>query len=59
MKKQLQLNLFKGTRGGRRPGAGRKRIHSQGVSHLKRETVTRRTPQHINFKFVNHQNSTS
>ena len=51
MRKQLQLNLFKGTRGGRRPGAGRKRIHSPGVSHLKRETVTKRTPQHINFKF--------
>jgi REP element-mobilizing transposase RayT len=51
MKKELQFNLFKGTRGGRRPGSGRKRIHSKGVSHLKRETVTKRTPQHINFKF--------
>jgi len=51
MKKELQFNLFKGMRGGRRPGAGRKRIHSKGVSHLKRETVTKRTPQHINFKF--------
>jgi putative transposase len=51
MRKQLQLNLYTGTRGGRRPGAGRKRIHSRGVSHLKREGVTKRTPQHINFKF--------
>jgi REP element-mobilizing transposase RayT len=51
MKKELQFNLFKGKLGGRRPGAGRKRIHSKGVSHLKRETVTKRTPQHINFKF--------
>jgi REP element-mobilizing transposase RayT len=51
MKKELQFNLFKGKSGGRRPGAGRKRIHSKGVSHLKRETVTKKTPQHINFKF--------
>jgi REP element-mobilizing transposase RayT len=51
MKNQLEINLFKGKCGGRRPGAGRKRIHSKGVSHLKRETVTKRTPQHINFKF--------
>jgi REP element-mobilizing transposase RayT len=51
MKKELQFNLFKGKRGGRRPGAGRKRIHSKGVSHLKRETVIKRTPQHVNFKF--------
>jgi REP element-mobilizing transposase RayT len=51
MRKQQQLNLYKGSRGGTRPGAGRKRIHSKGVSHVKRETVTKRTPQHINFKF--------
>jgi putative transposase len=51
MKKQLEINLFTGKRGGRRPGAGRKRIHSTGVSHLKREVVTKRVPQHINFKF--------
>jgi REP element-mobilizing transposase RayT len=51
MEKELQFNLFKGKRGGRRPGAGRKRIHSKGVSHLKRETVSKRSPQHINFKF--------
>jgi hypothetical protein len=51
MKKQLEINLFTGKHGGRRPGAGRRRIHSKGVSHLKREAVTKRTPQHINFKF--------
>ena len=51
MSKQTQFNLYKGTRGGRRPGSGRKRIHSRGVSHRTRELVTKRTPQHINFKF--------
>jgi putative transposase len=51
MKKQLMINLFTGKRGGRRPGAGRKRIHSKGVSHHKREAVSKRVPQHINFKF--------
>jgi len=51
MNKQLELDLFKGKRGGRRPGSGRKRVHSRGVSHLKREIVSKRTPQHINFKF--------
>lgn len=49
--KQLDLNLYKGSHGGRRPGSGRKRIHSKGVSHRKREKVTRHTPLHINFKY--------
>lgn len=49
--KQLKLNLYKGTWGGRRPGSGRKRIHSKGVSHRSREEVKLRTPLHINFKF--------
>lgn len=49
--KQLQLEIYKGSRGGRRPGAGRRRIHSKGVAHRKRESVTNRTPLHINFKF--------
>lgn len=53
-KKQLELNLFKGKRGGRRPGAGRKRMKSQGVAHRPRETVKRQTPLHINFKFKTH-----
>lgn len=51
MGRQLQLNVFKGKRGGRRPGSGRKRIHSRGVAHRTREVVTGRTPLHINFKF--------
>lgn len=49
--KQLRLDLYKGKHGGRRPGAGRKRIHSKGVAHRIREKVTPRTPVHINFKF--------
>lgn len=53
-KKQLELNLFKGNRGGRRPGAGRKRLKSRGVAHRARETVKRQTPMHINFKFKTH-----
>lgn len=49
--KQLSLNLYKGKRGGRRPGSGRKRIHSKGVAHRNREKVHRRTSLHISFKF--------
>lgn len=49
--KQRELELYKGKRGGRRPGSGRKRIHSKGVSHRRREVVTYRTPMHINFKY--------
>lgn len=48
---QLKLNLNKGRWGGRRSGSGRKRIHSKGVSHRIRETVSMRTPLHINFKY--------
>jgi REP element-mobilizing transposase RayT len=51
MAKQLKLNLYKGMRGGRRPGAGRKRLHSKGVAHRKRETVNFRHALHVNFKF--------
>ena len=46
-----QVGIYKGTRGGRRPGSGRKRIHSKGVAHRRREHVNQRTPLHINFKF--------
>lgn len=53
-KKQLELNLFQGRRGGLRPGAGRKRLKSPGVSHRQRETVKRQTPLHINFKYKTH-----
>lgn len=51
MRKQLELNLSKGRNGGRRPGSGRKRLHSKGISHKKREKVTHKTPLHINFKY--------
>lgn len=51
MKKQLQLNIYKGTNGGRRPKAGRPRIHSPGVSHSTREEVNASLPLHINFKY--------
>ena len=54
MKKQLKLNIYQGSWGGRRPGSGRKRIHSKGVAHRAREKVTHRTPLHINFKFKTH-----
>jgi REP element-mobilizing transposase RayT len=51
MPKQLNLNLYQGTKGGRRPGAGRKRLHSAGVAHRQREKVKLSTPLHINFKY--------
>ena len=38
-------------RGGRRVGAGRKRIHSKGVAHSTREVVNERIPLHVNFKY--------
>lgn len=49
--KQLSLNLSKGKRGGRRPGSGRRRIHSKGVGHRRRERVSGKVPMHINFKY--------
>lgn len=49
--KQTKLNLHMGKRGGRRPDCGRKRIKSKGVAHRCRESVTARTPMHINFKY--------
>lgn len=52
--KQMKLNLNKGKRGGRREGAGRKRIHSNGVSHRTRQKVSYRTPLHINWKYKAH-----
>jgi REP element-mobilizing transposase RayT len=48
--KQLGLNIYQGKHGGRRPGSGRKRIHSKGVSHRARERVTSRQALHVNFK---------
>ena len=52
--KQLKLNLYQGSWGGRRPGSGRKRLHSKGVAHRTREKVNHRLPLHINFKFKTH-----
>ena len=51
MAKQLSLNLSKGRWGGRRTGAGKKRVHSRGVAHRTRERVNQRLPLHINFKY--------
>jgi hypothetical protein len=51
IKKQLELNIYLGRNGGPRPGAGRPRKHSKGVSHNKREKITSQTPLHINFKY--------
>lgn len=51
MATQRELNLFRGKLGGRRPDAGRKRVHSKGVAHTKRERLNSRTPLHLNFKF--------
>lgn len=51
MEKQLDLNIYKGTHGGRRPNSGRPRIHSKGVSHNKRDKITPHIPCHINFKY--------
>lgn len=51
MRKQLELNIYKGQNGGRRPGSGRKRVKSKGVAHKPREPITSKTPLHINFKY--------
>lgn len=51
MVKQLNLNIYKGKKGGRRPGSGRKRIHSKGVAHRTRESMNAKTPLHINFRY--------
>ena len=50
-KKQISMKLNGGSWGGRRSSAGRKRIHSKGVSHRRRESISARTPMHINFKY--------
>ncbi len=49
--KQLSLQLSNGRHGGRRPGSGRRRIHSKGVAHRMREEVSTRVPMDINFKY--------
>lgn len=50
-KKQKNLNNISANHGGARPGAGRKRLRSKGVSHREREWISNRTPMHINFKY--------
>lgn len=52
MKNQTELNLDKGSWGGRRKNSGRKRIKSPGVSHRPREKITSRYPLHINLKLA-------
>lgn len=47
----MQLSLKVNSHGGRRAGAGRKRISSRGVAHETREKVSGRVPLHINFKY--------
>ncbi len=47
--KQLDLKVH--SWGGKRKGSGRTRIHSKGVSHRKRQKVSRHTPTHINMKY--------
>lgn len=49
--KQTKMRLATSRWGGRRTGAGRKRMHSRGVSHRKRSRVSRHTPTHINMKY--------
>lgn len=50
MAKQLNLNIYTGKRGGRRPHSGRTRIHSKGVAHRTRESIKRLTAAHVSFK---------
>jgi hypothetical protein len=52
MQKRMKLNGKNW--GGRRRGAGRKRMKSKGVAHRTRENVNHRTPMHINFKYRTH-----
>ncbi len=45
------MKLSGGNWGGLRFKAGRKRVHSKGVAHERREKVNARTPLHVNFKY--------
>lgn len=51
---QIKMKLNGGNWGGLRNKAGRKRIHSAGVAHQKRQKVSERTPLHVNFKYSIH-----
>lgn len=48
---QTKMKLSGGKWGGLRANAGRKRIHSKGVSHGNREKISNRQPLHVNFKY--------
>lgn len=48
--KQTELDLNRGSWGGRRTNSGKKRIHSKGVAHIERPKVLSRYPLHINLK---------
>jgi hypothetical protein len=45
-----QLTLGRFTWGGARPGAGRKKSKTSGVSHTTRETITKHQPLHVTLK---------
>jgi hypothetical protein len=47
-----QLPLRFRTRGGRRPGAGRKKKPGAGVSHARRPALASRFPVHVTYRLV-------
>ena len=49
-KERAEQLTFDRLMGGRRKGAGRKKSPDSGVSHLKRETITKDTPVHVTWK---------
>src|SRR5581483_975826 len=49
-RKQTQLELRPRTWGGRRDGAGRKRIRSEGVAHRSRPPLASRIPVHVTMR---------
>ena len=49
---QHELDFGKGSRGGRRKGAGRKKSKNSGVSHAKREEFTKEEPLHVTLKLT-------
>ena len=49
-RKPVQLELKARTRGGRREGAGRKRVLTSGLPHLRRPALASRHPVHVTLK---------
>ncbi len=47
---QQELEFGKGSRGGRRKGAGRKKSKDSGVSHAKRVELNEKAPLHVTMK---------